>query len=255
MVYQALQFSFGGTQSRRNVELVYGEFVATEKVSKVRNLHKYWEFAQAADALDLFSSKLDGFRLAELVMKDWEKGGKAIKKLSEIVQTNFALQIFDVARQIRNALDAYPEDASAWMGKVKAELETIASIIDEADKATSLLRYSEYLYAHKLNVQAIITLQVAVEAAIVTKNASEDKLGDYDWWQSNGKEILRQMKGENWKQMGNPLKNLERFRNQVAHGGGMDSYTKAFPQAANIPAIYESGRRGVKQLLAILAEA
>lgn len=253
LLYQSLQYS-AGQHEGHSIEIIYGELDSNDRSrAKARNLSSYWRYSELTKAMHLFSSKLDGFRLAELIAKDWEKGSKAIKKLSEIVQTNFALQIFDVARQVRNALAVYPVDAPAWLGKVKAELETIASIIDEVDKATSLLRYSEYLYARKLNVQAVITLQVAVETAVVMKYGSEDKLGDYDWWQSNGKEILRQMKGENWKEMGNPLKNLERFRNQVAHGGGMDSYTKAYPQAANIPAIYENGRRGVKQLLTLLA--
>ena len=251
LVYQALQFTFGGTYSHRNVELVYGEFVQTEKVSYVRNLCKYWEFAQVSDALNVFKSKLDGFRLAQLIKKEWEKGSKAIKKFSEIVQTNFALQIFDVVRQIKAAILDYPTNAPSWLSKIREYLESIVAMIDENNIPRSLYRYSEYLYEHQLNVQAVITLQVAVESSIVMKYGEESNLGDYDWLQKEGKQILYDLKGKYWKEMGNALTNLEFFRNQVAHGGGKNK-GGSYPHADNIPNIYKSGKKGIDALFKYL---
>ena len=44
--------------------------------------------------------------------------------------------------------------------------------------------------------------------------------------------------------------NLESFRNQIAHGGGTNR-DGHFPQASNIPSIYKSGIRGIKNLFDI----
>ena len=59
------------------------------------------------------------------------------------------------------------------------------------------------------------------------------------------------MKGDNWNKVGKPLTNLGKFRNQIAHGGGK-SKAGGFPQAANIPNIYESGKRGIENLFNVL---
>lgn len=104
LLYQALQFSVSQNPKIRNVEIVYGEYKPEEKLSYVRDLSSYWKYSQVSDALFVFKEKLDGFRLAELIKDEWEAGSKAIRRISEIIQTNFCLQIKDVARQIRNAL-------------------------------------------------------------------------------------------------------------------------------------------------------
>ena len=253
LLYQSLQYSLSKA-CNRDVEIIYGELDHSDNDKSIqkgyaRSLSSYWNYSEFSNALDVFESKLDGFRLAELISSTWEKGSKAIKRLSEIVQTNFALQIFDVARQIKNALDVYPENAPNYLLRVKEMLNSIVKLIDESNKALSLVSYSEFLYHKKLNVQAVITLQIAVEAAIVAKyGKEEDCLGDYDWWQDYGRKQLYDLKGNNWKAIGSPLKNLESVRNQIAHGGYKNSETGGFPNAANIPNIYESGKRGVENL-------
>ena len=248
LVYQALQYTLGAADSsNRKVELVYGEYVDENKKSYVRNLSKYWTFSQLSDALNVFNTKLDGFRLAELIEEVWPKGSKAIKKFSEIVQTNFSLQIIEVNNQLKNSLSAFPQPDPDWLSPVKDSIEKIVSLIDEKSVPRTLYNYSKFLYDHHLNVQAVITLQVAVETSIVERYDPQKKYGDYDWWKNSGSEILFRIKGDAWKDMGNPLTNLEFFRNQIAHGGSKNNEGN-FPQAANIPNIYKSGRRGVKAL-------
>ena len=113
-----------------------------------------------------------------------------------------------------------------------------------------------------MNIQAVITLQVTVEAIIVEQFGSPDQYGDYEWWKTTGREKLNQYKfpkdkktkkwnSTEWKDIGNPLTNLEAFRNQIAHGGGKNRDGN-YPHAANIPAIYESGKRGVENLFDLL---
>lgn len=253
LLYQSLQYSLSKT-SNHSVNIVYGELDLTDKSKAyVRDLSEYWTYTELSNALNVFKNKLDGFKLAELVEPYWSAGGKAIKRLSEIVQTNFALQIEEVSRQLKNALDRYPDDAPGWLSQIRPVMEDICKIIDEKSMSKTLYNYSIFLYEHHLNVQAVITLQVAVESAIVEKYASSERLGDYDWWSDYGRDHLKKLKEKDNKNLRSPLNNLERFRNQIAHGGGK-SKSSDFPHAANIPNIYESGKRGVENLFKKLDE-
>ena len=246
LMYQNLQFLFSNDFSRK-IEIVYGEYVKDSDTSYVRDLSNFWTLGQITDVIDIFEKKLDGLKLAELLEEIWQKGSKAIKKLSEVVQTNFSLQIFDVSRQMKNAISDYPSDAPVWLNRVKEILKSILSFVDETNKPRTLYKYSNWLYDHNLNIQAVITLQVAVESAIIKFYGIEENFGDYEWWQECGRKNLNKLKREDWKNLGNPLTNLEVFRNQIAHGGGKNKGGD-FPQAANIPSIYESGKRGVENL-------
>lgn len=254
LLYQALQFSVSQNPKIKNVEIVYGEFKKEEKVSYVRELSSYWKYSQISDALYVFNQKLDGFRLADLIQDEWEAGSKAIRRFSEIVQTNFCLQITEVAAQLRNSLKKYPENAPEWLGKVRNAVSKILKAINVENKnlSGSLLSFSKFLYERKLNVQAVICLQVAVETRICEREQCVDKIGDYEWWQENGKEVLYKIKGGEWKEIGNPLTNLEIVRNQIAHGGGKNKNGN-FPHATNIPNIYESGLRGVENLFNMIS--
>lgn len=62
---------------------------------------------------------------------------------------------------------------------------------------------------------------------------------------------MKKIENEYKKDLKIPLTNLEYFRNQVAHGGAKNRDGN-FPHAANIPSIYESGLRGVKNLFEYL---
>ena len=97
-------------------------------------------------------------------------------------------------------------------------------------------------------MQSIITLQETVEMAIGESYNVKDKVGDYNWWQEYGKDLLKVEKKKDSK-MKNKLENLEYFRNQIAHGGGKSKYMKGFPQISNIKEIYISGKAGVEKLL------
>lgn len=250
LLYQALQFSISHNPKIQNVELVYGEYIESKKESYVRDLSNYWKYSQISDALNVFREKLDGFKLAELISSDWDAGAKAVKRFSEIVQTNFSLQISEVAKQIKNAINNFPEDKSVLLNDIKDFLADIYKCISKDTVHESLYSFSKFLYKRKLNVQAVITLQVTVEAFIAETNNHAEMIGNYDWWQDEGRTILNKIKSNNWKEIGGPLSNLESFRNQIAHGGGTNKDGN-FPQAANIPNIYKSGSRGVENLFNI----
>lgn len=250
LLYQSLQYAVSRNGNRK-VELVYGELdLNNRSKGYVRNLNKYWELAELSDALNLFKSKLDGFKLAKLIEDVWPKGSKAIKAMSEIVQTNFSIQIVEVFKQIRNALKEYPSDAPQWLEDVKKVLEDIVRIDDQKSTAKTLLKCSRILYEKKLNVQAVITLQTAVESAIVEKYGNDSiEYGDYEWIQDMGKEKLNNLKKSN--NFGPGLKNLEHFRNQIAHGGAKNRNGQ-YPHAANIPSIYQSGLKAAEDLFNFL---
>jgi CRISPR-associated Csx2 family protein len=251
LLYQSLQYSLSQT-GNRSLDIVYGElFINDKSKGHVRNLSNYWNYSELSIALNVFNTKLDGFKLAELIEPYWSLGSKAIKRFSEIVQTNFSLQICDVIPQIRNALDKYPKDAPKWLESIKPVLEKICKLVDNNSIAKTLYNYSVFFFEHKLNVQAIITLQVAVETSIVEKFGKPDYIGDYNWWHDKGHDYLDNLKSENFKELRIPLSNLEGFRNQVAHGGGKNRGGNS-PSAASIPSIYKDGKRGVENLFKIL---
>lgn len=251
LLYQSLQYSISKDNNKK-VELVYGELdLLDRKKGYVRNLSKYWDLSELSDAIQLFESKLDGFRLAELIKKDWEKGSKAIKSLSDIAQTNFALQFTDVSKQIKNALKFYPESAPSWLSKIKKSLESMDKLVIDNNVPRTLLNYAKYLYDRNLNTQAIITLQITVESSVAIKNGRNvDELGDYDWWQNYGKNYLRNSKNQNWKDL-KDLQTLEKIRNQIAHGGGKDKLNGK-PSASNLPNIFKKSFSCVEKLLEIL---
>lgn len=249
LMYQTLQFVFANNAGRK-VELIYGEYIQSEKISYVRDLSKYWELAQATDAVSVFSKKLDGNKFADMMEPYWKDGAKVIRRISDTVQTNFSLQIVETIRNIKNVLKNYPENMPSWGAEVKQEMEKFLQLLDETSQAKTFYNYAQFLYEKHLNTQAIITLQVATETAIAEKYGDESKIGDYDWWQGTGKNSLRDIK-DNDSKMQKSLGNLERFRNQIAHGGGKNRLG-GFPKAENMPSIYESGKKGVEMLFEYL---
>jgi len=252
LLYQALQFSLTNGNPLRKVEIIYGEYKPEATISYVRNLSSYWDYNQITDAVSLFNDKLDGYRLSEIIKSEWESGSKVIKRISDIIRTNFALQILDVMRQISNSLTNFPNNASSWIDEVKILLEAILLLKDHND-AKTLYNYAVFLYEKKLTIQAIITLQLTVETAIAKEFGDDTSLGNYDWWQEEGKKILMEIKQKH-PVIRKDLNNLEYFRNQIAHGGAKDKYTQNFPSTANIPSMYENGKKAVKVLIKILEE-
>lgn len=250
LLYQALQFSISQNQKIKNVEIVYGEYIESEKESYVRNLSNYWKYSQISDAFNLFKEKLDGVKLAAFIEPEWKEGAKAIRRLSEIVQTNFSLQIVEVGKQINNALKKYPENAPQWLDDIRVYLSQIHKTISADSVHMALYNYAVFLYERKLNVQAIVALQIAVESFIAERENKPEMVGNYEWWQTEGRGKLNEIKRRNHKEIKIPLTNLEAFRNQIAHGGGL-SRNGGFPQAANIPNIYNSGIRGIENLFKI----
>ena len=249
LVYQALQYHFIDTPERK-VELVYGEFKPGATQAPIRNLSEYWKYSQISAALHLFQQKLDGFTLAKLIKEDWPDGSKAIKALSDIVQANFALRFPEVLRQIHNALEKTPKNAPEWIEKIKDTLKKVEKLKDDKSTARTLYKYSKYLYDLNLNTQAIITLQNCIETAMAEKFGDKKNIGDYEWWQSEGKIKFSNAAFETRTKK--PLKDLEAFRNSVAHAGGQNPDTKALPSTDSMPGVYERGFDAAKKLLDFL---
>ena len=256
LLYQSLQYSLSKA-CNRDVEIIYGELDQSKndkdkpiQYGYARSLSSYWKYSEFSNALDVFESKLDGFRLAELIEKDWKLGSVAIRRFSEIVQTNFALHIFEIATQMKTAISAYPNNASKWHSRVKILFEEVVSFVDANNKAQSLYKYSSFLYEKHLIVQAIITLQISIEAAITKHLNIEYKLGDYKWWDKEGRFELYKLKDSN--KFGQDLDKLNDFRNQVAHGGGKDKNggfkTDIKKISERYSEVYKSGKRGVENL-------
>ncbi|MCR5765241.1 MAG: TM1812 family CRISPR-associated protein, partial [Treponema sp.] len=270
LMYQALQFSFSKIQ---NIELVYGEFISRDQISYVRNLSSYVPYAKAADAISIFNSKLDATNLISCIKAEWPDGADALEKFSKVVQANFSLQIQETLNQINNAIKALPAEKSTILQDVVDALQPICNLRDERMSRT-IYNYARFQYEHGLIVQSIISLQIAVETAIAERYEVKDaagnntSIGDYLWYyggyryDNSGNKItikaigspkLKAIWNTNMK-MKQKLRNLEHFRNQVAHGGARNPDTGGFPLVQNLAAQYTSGKEGVELLFRYLDE-
>ena len=244
LVFQSLQLNASKIFGRK-VEVIYGEYIKKEQISHVRDLSKYWDFYEISSAIKLFEEKFDGKLLAEKIKPYWESGAKFLSRFTEIVECNFSLQIYEALNQFKNSLSNYNEKGKPqWVTDVKNSLyEIYKKLSQNADEkypiAKTVWEYSKLLREKKLITQAVIALQVAVETAI-TEKIDPSKIGDYDWFRtayaiSYGLKENAYQKLKKIHQNNSKLKNLERLRNHIAHGGSKNKGD--YPHLSNIPSV------------------
>ncbi len=252
LLYQTLQYSVTDGK-RRMIELVYGEYIDTEKISYVRDLSRYWFYSEYTTALHLLRERLDGFLLARLIEKDWKEASGWLKRFSEIVQTNFCLQLDDCLRNLSNILKKKPQTNQSdlwWIEAVENELINMCKRLTKSSKSSSLAEYSIFLAEKEMFTQAIISLQIAVECKMMEYLKSEDKTGDYEFWKKEGKDALREIL-RNDHDLWDKINTLEHVRNQIAHGGSKNPNGGA-PKAENLKNQYASGIKAVTKLFELI---
>lgn len=253
LMYQALQFASSGKDNLKNVEIIYGEFIPNSTNSYVRNLSNYWHYARITEAISIFKSKLDGSILAPLLEKQYESYSKVIKSISNMVHTNFSLQIIEVLKQIKNVLKEAYDIPPFWFSEINSFLEHFyKKIYSNKSDSRILYNYANYLYENKLNTQAIISLQLAVETACAEKSDKpKENKGNYNYWQNQGK-YLKKRKLSGQSEIQYHLHILEVYRNQIAHGGARDKNTEAFPSADGVTKNFRSLADHVNKFLLLL---
>lgn len=264
LIFQSLQLNALKINGR-NVKLIYGEYIKEEKISYVRDLSKYWDYYESGAAIHLFDEKLDGKLLAEKIKSHWESGSKCLVRFTEIVECNFSLQVPDMLRQINNALKDYNKEGKPqWVTDVWNTLnEMHKSLSPKADEkypvAKTVWEYSKLLRKKDLITQGVIASQVAVETAI-TEKLDPSKIGDYVWFNGYpkgirglGNDYLTNIRKQD-NDMSISLGQLERLRNQIAHGGGKDKKGN-YPHQANNSGILKAIDRAIPRLFELLDEA
>jgi len=268
LIFQSLQLNASEIYGR-NVELIYGEYIEEKKTSFVRDLSEYWNYYEISSAIKLFDDKLNGKILAEKIKQDWEKGAKFLERFSEIVESNFSLQIPDALKKLKKALADFNEtEKPQWITDVRNKLAEIYKRLNQKDdekypNAKTVWEYSKLLREKNLITQAVIALQVVSETAIAEKY-DPSKIGDYRWF--NGYHDLKTLKkfgGVGIKKlkrirkkntvMSTSLSRLEGLRNQIAHGGGKDRNGN-FPHYVNIERILKPIDSAIEELFTALDE-
>lgn len=252
LIYQSLQFSTVN-QQLPSVDLIYGEYIDQEKKSYVRDLSKYWKLSEITYAINQFKVKLDGTILCEKIKPYWDRGSKVVKRITDIVNLNYSLQIVDILKQLKNALADRIDNQPDWIESVRTYLDQIYARLNCKTQSETLFKYALFLKEKHLNTQAIIALQVSVETAITEKYGSAEYIGDYDWWQKNGKSEYDRIK-RNHRELKEPLREIENLRNGIAHAGARNKFSKVFPSSSNIPEILKTGIPAVQSLFIILEE-
>jgi CRISPR-associated Csx2 family protein len=253
LLYQALQYSVTDGK-RRKIELVYGEYIDTEKISFVRDLSRYWFYSEYTTALHLLRERLDGFLLAKLIENEWNEASRWLRRFSGIVQANFCMQLDECLRSLRNILEKKQQTEHSvpwWIETVENELRKMCKRLIMTSKSSSLAEYSVFLAEREMYTQAIISLQNAVECKIMEHLKREDKIGDYDFWINEGKNELNKILSIDYE-LRNKIKNLEYVRNQIAHGGSKNPETGGAPNAENLKNQYDSGKLAVNKLFELI---
>jgi CRISPR-associated Csx2 family protein len=226
LVYQALQFGLAG-DSLRKVELIYGE-IRRNAASPARDLSEYWRLSEISAAKNLFFRKFDGARLAPFLHDAWGEGENLINRFSAIVECNLSLDmprwIQDAKRALSRPLKGTEPD---WILELRNFLkEEVIKKVERPLNSDMLRAFSRLLEEQGLRIQAIITLQAALEARTVEYYGSAGEIGDYDAWQEKYRSEYLSKRRE--LSQGRTLGTLEWVRNSIAHGGYKDNQGKAF---------------------------
>jgi len=250
LIFQSMQVGASKIKGRK-VKLLYGEYIETD-ISSVRDLSSYWDYYEISSAIKLFEENLDGKILAEKIKPYWESGYKFLVRFSEIVECNFSLQLPEALKQLKNALADYNETGKPqWVIDVKDKLADIYRELNQKSGekypvAKTVWEYSKLLRKKDLVTQAVIALQVVPETAVAEKY-DPSKIGDFGWFngyfderkskkvEGIGDAKLKEIRKKNPK-LSSSLGQIERLRNQIAHGGGKDK-KENYPHQANIPGI------------------
>jgi CRISPR-associated DxTHG motif protein len=269
LIFQSLQLN-SLKISGRKVKMIYGERGQQDKkISDVRDLSPYWDYYEISTAINLFDGKFEGKPLAEKIKPYWESGAKCLIRFSEIVESNFSLQIPDFLKQLNNALHDYNREGKPqWVTDVKDRFDKICCTLTPKERenypvARSVWEYSKLLYEKGLVTQAVIALQVAAETGIAEKFAPSE-IGNYGWFygyteyidgrleKNTGvghKHLSKIRKQDNGMHSG--IGQVERLRNQIAHGGGKDKKGN-YPHQANTTAIIKQGNAAMLRLFELL---
>jgi CRISPR-associated Csx2 family protein len=254
LVFQSLQLN-ASKVSDRKIELIYGEYIEEEKISHVRDLTQYWDYYETSLAVNLFNEKLDGKFLSKKIEPFWESASKFLIRFSEIVDCNFSLQAPEALKQLKNALEDYSESGKLqWVTGARNTLADIYKKLyhkdtDKFSIAKTVWEYSRLLRKKNLITQAVIALQVVTETAIAEKY-DPSKIGDYGWFNGyfdekksikiegiGDRELMKIRKKNN--NLSASLGQIERLRNQIAHGGEKDKKGN-YPHQANIKGILKN---------------
>ncbi len=249
LMYQSMQYG-SVDEGQREISLIYGEYSPDDKVSFVRDLSNYWTYAQITTALHLFEVRFDGYLLADLLSEHWRDGSKWLRNFSGAIEGNYVLQIEELARQLTNILKGIQKDAYHWW--IQEIFQKFKKLEKRFQKESVLSKkvfvLAKLLGEKKMFTQAIIALQVAVEAFVLESLGEENRMGDYDFYQNIGKKHKKELFDECDLRIRNKLYDLEGSRNQIAHGGSKNKNTGHFPQAQNLKNQFNKYQEAVADL-------
>lgn len=238
-LYQTLRFSYL-KQSSRETQIIYGEFVPGSSISVVRDLSLFWELSEVSEEMDLFRTSFSGKNLANRLQSWWPQGARWMMGFTNLVQSNYVMQIRESMRQLHNALDVVKtENSPMWAEQVIFECRMLHNkLYHFAHLSDMLLAFSELLEERGLFTQAVIALQISVEARIIESMYDPKRIGDYTYWNAQGGPKEYKLKLEREEKLF-ALRELEHERNRIAHGGGVESWKsqpsiEAFPKKTQV---------------------
>ncbi|HIL15783.1 MAG TPA: TIGR02221 family CRISPR-associated protein [Deltaproteobacteria bacterium] len=199
----------------RTVRLIYGEF-SRDAPSPVHVLDDLWKGLQVSQAAQLFLEKFAGEELAEMLELDWPVGAKAIRKLSERVQSNLFLEFEEPLRQLHNALNNLPQPCPDWLAMLAHALEHFHHRLTAPTLSGILLRLAELLMEHHLAGQAYTALDEALTEIVLMAHGKESRNLTDDDRRQLFRETVEQLPD---RRLAHQLWRIHNTRNTVAHAG------------------------------------
>lgn len=233
------------SERKRNINLIYGEYVPERKISYVRDMGCIENYRAITNAVNLFFSKYEPENLVEYVTPYWSEGARAIGRFGNTIQANFYSQLEETLRQAGNSFEKYPENkAPVWLGKVREKFSQLIQRIEKKETShEKIFEVAELLAEANLFGNAMIALMISFEAWVMR----DDPDGYTDWEKTNKKVkkyISKQNRDRGLQRILNKLKDV---RNSVAHGGTR-SRTGGLPQPDNLRSQFDSYKKSVSKV-------
>lgn len=228
-----------------SVEVIYGEIEKyinddglEQKRSIFRELKKYWDVSKLTDAINHFSSSLDGTALVPYLQRenlkeiaDW------IESFTMIIKSDYLMQVYQLVKVLPTVLLHFDDadlDESSWLGQIKDSLCNIKSRFDgKAEPYDIYIEFARLLDDKNLVTQSTIALASAIETRACVHFARLEGMndyyyvGDYKAWAGNKEE------GSNKEGLRTAFKNIlpyklkadwlsfyQNRRNKIAHAAG-----------------------------------
>lgn len=226
-----------------SVHVIYDNL--QDKNCTVLDIDELWQMPLVSEYKNKFEDRLDGKDLARLLTDHWRDGANWIRRFSKLISSNYIMQLNKEIDELGSILRNYTgDDSIAWVKEIHAILTEIYEKLNSNKLYMKYFNAANLFNSKKLETQAIIALESALETATLMTMAALDErisdnayyVGDYTVWNGfgghrKGVKIIPECTGKDFLKhhiLSNPdnqtlnsdINKLISMRNRIAHANG-----------------------------------